>query len=70
MEVVSRLAGSRPAAALQDTKGSSVSDAQPGSDARPLQTEPSAPVSPAAAGGAAATRRPETVTLPTRPPES
>lgn len=67
--MVSRPAGFRPAAAHQDMRASSASNAQLVSNEGLLLTEPSAPVSPAAAEEAAVTRRPETVTLLTRPPE-
>lgn len=70
VEVVSQLVGSRPAAALWDMRDSSVSAVDLGSDAWLPQMEPSAPASPAPAGGAAVTLRPETATLLTRQQES
>lgn len=70
VEMASRPAGFRPVAVRRDTRVSSASNAQPVSGAGTPQTKPSAPVSPAAAEGAAATPRPETVTLLMRRPES
>lgn len=62
--------GRGPAAVLWDMRGTSATDARPGSSGPTQQRGPSAPASPAAAGGAAATPTPATATRPTRRQDS
>lgn len=62
--------GCGPAAVLRDTRGTSVAAAQPGSSGPTQQGGPSAPASPAAAEGGAATHGPGTATQPMRQRDS